>query len=185
MHRYLPLGIIITLLIIFRMVGVALPEALPNFQPLAALFFSGALLAPGWRAFAIPLGVWAITYPFGIGPIHDLPLFVTTMLALCVTSLMGKFFSTRQMPTLLVGAAAAALAFHFITCMAAWIGDPMYAKTLAGFWRSFWTGPPTSSIPSWVFLRNMFAANVLFTGVFVLATLRRSPSLTVCPVLSK
>jgi hypothetical protein len=185
MQRYLPLGIIITLLIAFRMVGVALPEALPNFQPLTALFFCGALLASGWRSFAIPLGIWAVTYPFGIGPIYDLPLFITTLLSMCAISYMGKFFCSRNTPTILTGSIAAAVLFHFFTCTAAWIGDPMYAKTLTGFWQSFWTGPPISSVPSWVFLRNMMAANFLFTGVFVLATHRKSSSLTACPVLCK
>ena len=67
MHRYLPLVFIVALLIGFRVLGSVLPENQPNFQPLAAVFFCGALLAPGWRGFALPLGIWAITYPLGIG----------------------------------------------------------------------------------------------------------------------
>ena len=172
MHRYLPLILIIGLLIAFRILGSVLPESQPNFQPLAALFFCGALLARGWRGFAIPFGIWAVTYPFGVGPVSNLSIFVTTLMALLAMSLMGKAISDRGFPTLLVGAAAAAVVFHLITNSAAWLGDPMYEKSALGLWQSLWTGPPNSTIPSWVFLRNLMMANVLFTAIFVGAQLR-------------
>jgi hypothetical protein len=172
MRRYLPLGLIVGLLIAFRVLGSVLPESQPNFQPLAALFFCGALLAPGWRGFVIPFGIWAITYPIGIGPIWDMPTFLTTLVALTVTYLLGVTLAKRNVPTLLLGSAAAAVAFHFITCTAAWLGDPMYQKSLTGLWQSIWSGPPGSTLPSWIFLRNLTAANVLFTGIFASAQLR-------------
>lgn len=172
MHRYLPLALIVGLLIAFRVLGSVLPESQPNFQPLAALFFCGALLAPGWRGFAIPFGIWAVTYPFGIGPVSDLPIFATTLLALAATFFLGMRLSKRGLPTLLLGSILAAAVFHLITNGAAWIGDPMYEKSLTGLWQSLWVGPPGSSIPSWVFLRNLAAANLLFTAIFAGAQLR-------------
>lgn len=172
MQRYLPLGLIVGLLIAFRLLGSALPESQPNFQPLAALFFCGALLAPRWRGFAIPFVIWAITYPFGIGPVANLPIFLTTLIALAATFFLGKALSERGFPVLLFGSVAASLVFHLITNTAAWLGDPMYQKSLTGLWQSVWTGPPGSSLPSWVFLRNLAAANLLFTGIFVGAQLR-------------
>lgn len=172
MQRYLPLSLIVGLLIVFRVLGILLPESLPNFQPLAALFFCGALLAPGWRGFAIPFGIWAVTYPFGIGPIYDFPIFITTLLALVAIFFMGQAISQRGIPTLLVGSVVAATVFHLITNGAAWLGDPMYAKSLTGLWHSLWSGPPGSIIPSWIFLRNLAAANLLFTAIFALAQLR-------------
>lgn len=172
MHRYLPLCLIIGLLIAFRVMGSLLPETQPNFQPLAALFFCGALLAPGWRGFAIPFGIWAITFPLGIGHVSTIPMFITTLIGLVAMFLIGRSFTKRSVPVILLGSLAAAMVFHLITNGAAWIGSPMYAKTLTGLWQSVWTGPPGSSIPSWVFLRNLAAANVLFTGIFVGAQLR-------------
>ena len=173
MNRYLPLVLIAGLLIVFRVVGIIFPESLPNFQPLAALFFCGALLAGGWRGFAIPLGIWAVTYPFGVGPIYNFPIFVTTLIALGVTFLMGKALAKRGVSSLLVGSVAAAVVFHLITCGAAWLGDPaLYERSLNGLWQSVWSGPVNSRIPSWVFLRNLAAANVIFTGVFALAQVR-------------
>lgn len=172
MRRHLPLVLIVGLLIAFRVLGSILPESQPNFQPLAALFFCGALLAPGWRGFAIPFGIWAITYPLGIGPIYNLPIFLTTLVALVATVFLGKAFARHKLPTLLLGSVMAAITFHLITNTAAWIGDPMYAKNLTGFWESVWTGPVGSTIPSWKFLRNLAAANFLFTAIFVGAQLR-------------
>lgn len=172
MHRHLPLLLIVGLLVAFRILGILLPESLPNFQPLAALFFCGALLAPGWRGLAIPFGIWAITYPFGIGPIYDLPIFITTLIALVTTFFIGKSLSHRGIAFLLAGSLASAVIFHLLTNGAAWLGDPMYEKSLTGLWQSLWTGPPGSTIPSWVFFRNFAAANVLFTALFVGAQLR-------------
>jgi hypothetical protein len=185
MKRYLPLVLVVGLLIAFRTLGSAFPETLPNFQPLAALFFCGALLAPGWRGFAIPFGVWALTYPLGIGPVSNFAIFATTLLALVAVFFLGKAFTNKGIPTLLLGSVAAAVVFHLVTNGAAWIGNPLYAKTLTGFWQSIWSGPAGSPLPSWVFLRNMTAANVLFTGIFALAQLRLPQLPVPAPVLAK
>jgi hypothetical protein len=172
MNRYLPLCLIVGLLIAFRVMGSILPESQPNFQPLGALFFCGALLAPGWRGFALPFGIWALTYPLGIGPVSSVPIFLTTLLALLAIFFIGQLLAKRRLPVLLLGAATSALVFHLITNGAAWIGSPMYAKTLTGLWQSVWTGPIGSPVPSWVFLRNLAAANILFTAIFVIAQFR-------------
>lgn len=169
MHRYLPLVLIVGLLIAFRVIGSTFAETLPNFQPLAALFFCGALLAPGWRGFAIPLGIWALTFPMGIGHTSSPAVFLTTLLAILAVFFLGKSLSNRNIPTLLLGSAGAALVFHLITCGASWLGDPLYAKTLTGLYQSVWAGPAMSEIPSWVFLRNLAAANVLFTALFLVS----------------
>lgn len=181
MNRYLPICLVVGLLIAFRAVGSTFSETMPNFQPLAALFFCGALLAPGWRGFAIPLAIWAVTFPMGIGHTSSPALFLTTLLAIAAVFFLGKSLSTRGIPTLLLGSAAGALVFHLITCGAAWIGDPMYAKTLTGLYQSVWAGPAGSEIPSWIFLRNLTAANVLFTGLFLVSRLSLPKATVVLP----
>lgn len=172
LNRYLPLALIVGLLVAFRVLGGILPDTQPNFQPVTALFFCGALLAKGWRGFAIPFCIWAVTYPFAQGPVGDLAIFITTLTALTVTFFLGKAFARCGIPSLLFGSVAAAVLFHLITNSAAWLGDPLYEKSLLGLWQSMWTGPPGSPLPSWVFLRNLAAANLLFTGIFAGAQLR-------------
>lgn len=169
MRRHLPLCLIVALLIAFRIAGSAFAETLPNFQPLAALFFCGALLAPGWRGLGIPLAVWAVTFPLGVGHTANPLDFATTIVSLALTFFLGKSLATQRGTVLVAGSALAAVAFHGITCGAAWLSDPLYAKTLAGLQQSLWSGPVGSELPSWVFLRNLVAANALFTAIFVLA----------------
>lgn len=185
MNRYLPLCLIVGLLIAFRIVGSAFPDALPNFQPLVAVFFCGALLAPGWRGFAIPLGVWAVTFPLGVGHTANPLDFASTSAALALTFFIGKALTKQSFPTLLAGSALSAIGFHLITCGAAWITDPLYAKTLEGLFQSVWTGPIGSKIPSWIFLRNLTAANVLFTGIFLAAQIRLPKAATLAPAFVK
>lgn len=175
MQRYLPLILIVGLLVAFRILGSFLPaNAFPNFQPVAALFFCGALLAPGWRGLAIAAGIWAVTYPLGMAgpPVESVSIFITTLLAFVATFFIGRALSNRGLPLLLVGSVLAAIVFHLFTNTAAWLGNPVYEKSLTGLWQSLWAGHPTYPLPNWVFLRNMAAANVLFTGIFVGAQLR-------------
>lgn len=174
MNRYLPLALFALLIVVLRCVGSAFPETLPNFQPLAALFFCGALMAKDWRGWAIPLAAWLVTYPapavlegnyFYLEP----GTLITTALAFTAVFFLGKSFSGKSFVTSLAGAVVAALVFHLVTNTAAWIGSPMYPKNFSGLVQSLWTGPLGSPIPSWVFLRNMAAANLVFTAVFLSA----------------
>ena len=181
MHRHLPLCFSVLLLIAFRVIGAAYPMALPNFQPLAALFFCGALIAPAWRGFTLPLAIWILTFPLGSGHPDGPSLFLTTLAALTLTFFLGKWLSKKGWASMLLGSVAATLVFHLITNSAAWLADPRYAKSLVGLWQSLWTGAPGDVLPSWVFLRNLGVANLIFTGAHLLAMLRVPhiyPSLT-------
>lgn len=174
MNRLLPLALILILLAAFRLIGSVFPETLPNFQPLAALFFCGAIIANDWRGWAIPLAAWLVTYPApalleGNAGHLTAGVIMITALAFAATFCIGKSLAGKHAAILLGGSVAAALAFHLITNGAAWIGSPMYSKSLLGLWQSLWAGPVGSPIPSWVFLRNMTAANLLFTAIFLSA----------------
>ena len=82
MNRLLPMALILILLVAFRIIGSAFPETLPNFQPLAALFFCGALMAKGWRAWVIqpvaPLSwhrpCWMTSIALAMAPILSMTL---------------------------------------------------------------------------------------------------------------
>jgi hypothetical protein len=183
MQRYLPLCLTIGLLIAFRALGSAFPQTLPNFQPLAALFFCGALMAPGWRGYAIPLGIWLVTFALGSGHTGNPAQFLSPVIAFTLVFFLGQSLSKRSVPTLLLGSIASALIFHLMTNTAAWMLDARYAKTLEGLVQSLWTGAPGDVLPSWVFLRNLTAANFIFTGIFLAARVRLpKPAVAVMPV---
>lgn len=178
MHRWLPLTVLLVLLIAFRVLGSVFPSQLPNFQPLAALFFCGALLVNGngWRGFSIALAIWLVTYPLpiflqGKAEYGSPAIFLTTFTGFVLTYLLGTSLSTRSAGYLLAGSVLAAVIFHLVTNGSAWIGDPRYAKTLTGLWQSLWTGLPMDGMPSWVFLRNLLGANFLFTAIFLTSRL--------------
>lgn len=174
MNRLLPLALIVLLLIAFRVVGSLFPETMPNFQPLAALFFCGVFMAKGWRSWAIPVAAWLITYPApalisGNSAWMGAPTLIGTALGFAATYFIGKSLMQRGLGTLLIGSLAAALAFHAITNGIAWAMSPIYPKNITGIVQSLWTGPVGSPIPSWIFLRNMAVANLLFTSIFLSA----------------
>ncbi len=174
MNRFLPMALLVLLLIVFRVVGSMFPETVPNFQPLAALFFCGAIMAMGWKSWAIPLGAWLLTYPVpailqGNASYLTAGVLFTTALAFAATFFIGKSLSGQNTGFLLLGSVGAAIAFHLVTNGAAWMFSPMYPKTLPGLWQSLWLGPVGSPMPSWIFLRNMVGANLLFTTIFLSA----------------
>lgn len=171
-------ALLILLTVGFRLLGSYGSTQWANFQPLAALFFcSAAFLKPGWKAFALPTLIWFATYfapawfhAPGSEDVWHVGILVTTLAAFGLTYAIGAAFHRRPAFALL-GAVASALVFHALTCGAAWFADPRYAKTLTGLWQSLWTGLPGDPFPSWLFLRNLLAANLLFTGL-VQAALR-------------
>ena len=174
MNRLLPMTLILLLLVVFRIVGSAFPESIPNFQPLAALFFCGAIMAKGWKGWAIPLAAWLVTYPApailqGNASYLTAGVLITTALAFAVIFFIGKSLSGRDTGVLLLGSVGAAIAFHLVTNGAAWMFSPLYPKSPLGLWQSLWMGPVGSPIPSWIFLRNMVGANLLFTTIFLSA----------------
>ncbi len=186
MNRFLPLALFTLLVIIFRCIGSAFPETLPNFQPLAALFFCGAIMATGWKGWAIPVAAWLVTYPVnaiitGNPQFLEPAEFITTAVAFAVVFFFGKSMAPKHIATTLAGAVVAALIFHLITNLAAWIGSPLYPKTFEGVIQSLWTGPVGSPVPSWVFLRNMVGANLIFTAIFLSARFAL-PSFSPAPV---
>ncbi len=168
--------IVAVLLVAFRVLGSLFPEFLPNFSPLAALFFCGFLLAPGWRGFALPAGLYFLTYPLPAmiqGRFDWLApaVFLTALAAFALTFQLGRAWRPSGVVAMLGGAVVAAVVFHLVTNGAAWLGSPLYPKSPAGLWQSLWAGPAGSPIPSWLFLRNMVAANLLFTAAILLARL--------------
>jgi uncharacterized membrane protein YeiB len=175
MHRWLPLGLILVLLIAFRALGSAFPHHLPNFNPLPALLLCSLVFLSGWQRWALPLSVWLITDPLTsslqgypvLGPHH-------ASLALGVLAIIGFSLWTRRRPSagrLLAAAGASALSFYFLTNLLSFAFDPLYPKSLAGFVQAQWTGPAGFG-PTWIFLRNLLAANLLFSALFLAAGFR-------------
>lgn len=174
MHRWLPALLIVALLAGFRVLGSTFPTAIPNFQPLPAVLLCSMVFLSGPHRWAIPLAAWLVTDPimslnqgYSIFGWHHLSI----VLGLAVTAWIAVM--TRRQPKaipVLLSAALASSAFYFLTNIVSFAIDPLYAKTWEGFIQAQWTGPAGFG-PTWIFLRNLVAGNLLFTGLFLAAQL--------------
>lgn len=164
------------LLIGFRLMGAAGDWA--NFSPLPAVFLCSIVFLRGTQAWVLPIAAWLLSNPIaswlqGSNPFTETGAVLTAFVTLVAIGVLA--LSLRKYPRLLpmLGAGiAAALLFHLVTGVAAWLSYPLYPKNLLGLEQSLWSGPVNSPIPSWVFLRNMMVSNLLFTLAFALTCLK-------------
>jgi hypothetical protein len=174
MHRWLPTLLLLALLAGFRVLGSAFPETLPNFQPLPALLLCSVIYLNGARRWLVPMGVWLVTDPaaslFQGHPLfgwHHAGIFVGLAATVAIALGMHRHRSAAKT---LIASGFAAVAFYLAANTVAFMTDALYPKNLEGFFQAQWTGP-VGFAPTWVFLRNLLAANLLFTGLFMLARL--------------
>lgn len=175
---WIPILVMVGLLVAFRVVGSLFPYDLPNFQPLPAFLLCSLIAFKGPKGWLFPLAIiaaWLLSNPIASwlqdgqafaqpGPV------ITAFLAMVAIGLLALPLRGKAQPfTLLAAGLGAALAFHAITGIAAWLADPRYLKTLTGLQQALWTGLPSDALPSWVFLRNLAAANLTFTALFLAA----------------
>lgn len=188
---WLPALFLLVLLVGFRALGAAFSHQLPNFQPLPALFLCSIVFLRGTKAWALPVIAWLVSNPLasalqGYNPFEAGGGVIVAFLALLLTGAMAlPFRKSASSPLLLGGGLVAALVFHFVTNAAVWLADPLYAKSAGGLWQALWSGRPTDPMPSWVFLRNLAGANLLFTALFLLARLSWSKAPEPAPALAQ
>ncbi|MFT3990171.1 MAG: hypothetical protein QM680_02055 [Luteolibacter sp.] len=173
MNRWLPAMLIFTILIVFRILPLLLPGSLPNFQPLPSLVLCSLIFLQGRQRWALPLLAWIVTDPM-TSALHGYPLFSPKDqigIILGLAAIIGIAWKTpqRTFPVLL-SSVASAVAFYFITNCISFAFDPLYEKTFNGFTQAQWTGPLGMN-PTWIFLRNLIAGNIIFTGLFLIARL--------------
>ncbi|MGC4013017.1 MAG: hypothetical protein QM755_00650 [Luteolibacter sp.] len=176
MKRWLPALLIVALLVVFRILGGLFPTTLPNLQPLPALLLCGIVFLKGAQRWLLPLIAWVVTYPVtSMAQGYPILGWDLASVLLGVATTAGIALWTRRHPTtlpVLASSVVAALVFYFVTNLVSFAVNPLlYPRTAEGFMQSQWTGP-VGGIPTWIFLRNLLAANVLFTALFLFS--RRS-----------
>jgi hypothetical protein len=127
-----------------------------NFAPVGALsLFAGARLR-GWRAYALPLALMAITDPLVGGYSFATPfIYASFMISVWIGS---RFLRNTESP-LKIGSAAAAgsLQFFLISNFGVWLKFPQsYAHTLGGLATCY-----TAAIP---FYGRTLAADLLYSA---------------------
>lgn len=140
-----------------------------NFSPIAALALCGPLVLPRRFALWLPLAAVAATDIF-LNAHHGFPLFNAWLLpryaVLFVMAIVGLRLAQRpNVAGLLGGAVAGALLTYIVGNTCAWVFDPAYAKTFAGWFQANTTGHPAYA-PAYLFLRNSLIGDVTFTAIF-------------------
>lgn len=135
-----------------------LPHA-PNFAPIGALsVFAGARL-PLWQAYAIPLGIMAVTDPI-LNIMRGYPAFTWyqafTYLSFVLSVWIGRSLcSTTSFARIGTAVLASSAQFFLISNVGSWLYD--YPHTLAGLGACY-----LAAIP---FLERTVVSDLLFAGV--------------------
>jgi hypothetical protein len=176
--------LLVVLLIAFRLITAS--GYLPNFSPLPSLLLCSLIFFRGKAAWLLPVGAWVLTDPV-VSLLQGYPVIgghhLSILLGLSGALVLGLALRGRAGNLqVLAGSLASAFLFYFLTNTVSFLSDPLYAKTLDGFVRAQWTGPEGFA-PTWVFLRNLLAANLLFSSAFLAARKSWMPKATLatCP----
>ncbi len=140
-----------------------------NFTPVLALFFISGAYLKGKSSWIGPV-VAVIASDLILNPTYGQgllePITLISIIAYYGIFLLGKSIkSSKKTIPLFIGAVGSALLFHGTTCGYAWLINPAYSKTLAGFWQAQFLGEPGYA-PAYLFLRNSLLSTILFTAVF-------------------
>lgn len=173
MSLVVALGILV-LAAAWRIVGAHTPQ-LSNFAPLMALTFCGAVYFRDKRLWLVPLAALALSdlyldhyYAITFGETWTWPSVLVRLVCFALALPLGHFIAQRKTwGTLLGGTLTASLVFYLATNTDAWIRDPFYLKTFAGWLQAITVGRPEFPPTIW-FFRNTLVSDLVFTGLFAL-----------------
>lgn len=160
----------IALVIVFALTRI--PGVLPpGFSAAYALIFCAGVYFAGSMAWWLPLSVMLATdiglnvFIYHTAPLNGYTFFSLLLYAAIIA--LGRWFKPKMSwLTLVGGGLLGALLFYLLTNTLSWLGEPAYAKTLAGWIQALTTGLPGFP-PTWEFFRNTLLSGGLFTGLFV------------------
>jgi hypothetical protein len=159
----------------WRVAAVHIPD-LVNFAPLMALTFCAAVYIRDRRFWLVPFAALLLSDlyldHYHAVNFHESWLWQSAAvraLSFAMVLPLGVMVARhRSWATLFGGALAGSLMFYLFTNTDAWVRDPAYLKTAAGWWQAMTVGRPEFP-PTLYFFRNTFVSDFLFTGIFALA----------------
>lgn len=169
----MPLALVLVVLAAgWRIAAVHLPD-LANFAPLMALTFCGAVYFRDRRMWLVPFAALVLSdlyldYHYATVWHEGWTWPSAAIRALCFALALplGVWVQRhKSWLNLLGGALGGAVFFYLATNTDAWVRDPAYLKTAAGWWQAMTVGRPEFP-PTLLFFRNTLASDLLFTGLF-------------------
>jgi len=160
---------------VLMMIAFALsrwPGLLPdNFSAAYALAFCAGVYFPRQLAWWLPMSAFLATdglmnvWYYQVAPLS--PYMLVNYGSYAAIIGIGKWFSARASWFKLVsGSLLGAILFYLVTNTSAWLQNPEYAKTLAGWIQALTVGIPRFP-PTWMFFWKTLLSTGLFTGLFV------------------
>jgi hypothetical protein len=173
--RFVLALVVLILAASWRVLAIHAP-ALSNFAPLMALTFCAAVYFQDKRMWLVPFAALMISdlyldyhYASAYGETWSWPSVAVRLVCFALALPLGQWVAARKnWLNLFSGALAGAFFFYLATNTDAWIRDPFYAKTAAGWWQALTIGRPEFP-PTLFFFRNTLVSDLLFTGVFAMA----------------
>lgn len=159
----------------WRVLAIHAP-GLSNFAPLMALTFCAAVYFSDKRMWLVPFAALTLSdlyldyhYATTYGEHWVWPSVAVRLVCFTLALPIGRLVAQhKNWLNLFTGALAGSLFFYLATNTDAWIRDPYYVKTAAGWWQAMTVGRPEFA-PTLLFFRNTLASDLLFTGVFAAA----------------
>ncbi len=156
----------------WRIAALHVP-ALANFAPLMALTFCGAVYFRDKRLWLLPFVALTLSdlyldhhYATVYQELWTWPSVAVRLVCFALALVIGASVARRKTwLNLLSGTVGGAVFFYLATNTDAWIRDPAYLKTAAGWWQAMTIGRPEFP-PTLYFFRNTLASDLLFTGLF-------------------
>jgi hypothetical protein len=147
------------------------PDWFINVSPMAALILCGAAILPKRIALIVPFAALLGT-DLILNAHYGFPLlnieFVGKTLAFALIAAFGWQMRSHARTSLLIPAAiGGSLFFYLVTNTASWLSDPAYVKSAAGWTQAMTTGLPQFP-PTWMFYRNTFVSDIVFTLLFLI-----------------
>ena len=143
----------------------------PDFSAAYAFAFCAGVYFSGATAWWLVLGTMLVTdVTLNVVHYHTAPFGWYLLMNYAVYALLiglGKLFGRKaSFLKLVMGGLAGAIIFYLVTNTLAWIQDPAYAKTIAGWIQALTLGRPDFHPTTWEMFRNTFLSGGLFTALF-------------------
>jgi len=169
----MPLALGLCLLAAGWRILAAHEPALVNFAPLMALTFCGAVYFSDRRLWLVPFAALLASdlyldwhYATTFGETWTWPSAVVRVCCFAFALPIGRLVAAhKSWPALLGGSLAASFLFYLATNTDAFVRDPAYAKTFAGWLQALTVGRPEFP-PTIYFFRNTLVSDLVFTGLF-------------------
>lgn len=155
----------------WRVAAIHLP-GLANVTPLMALVLCGAVYFPARRLWLAPLAALVLSDLYldqhyaAAGDTWAWTSAIVRTLCFAAAIPLGLAVARRRSwGSLLAATLTGSVLFYLATNTDAWLRDPAYLKTAAGWWQAMTVGRPEFP-PTLLFFRNTLAGDLVFTALF-------------------